>query len=677
MCGIPPAPRHPRGRPAHVPLALALGALLAGAGLRAQATEGDPPDAASPPDAAYTDRLIPAADLPPADDDLIPQDDTSGLPRGLHLEAGFGWHDRDGASDTEQGLAVGAWRDTQDWGSWSLDASVWHGTLPRIAGGSGSGATFTAWQRGFYVDGGWRGDTGLGVLATPQLPLMREQARLFLPSTPIAGISTEWRAPDASLRWQAAYGVPGYYTGGRVSGFELGEGQVATAGVEWMPANGWRVAAGWLDSNLTVRPTSIDNDLPVYQPGRTDALYAAAAWQGTRDRVQANLLGSDVAGQQALGLWLDAQARRGRWRYDYGLYRLGDGLGYGPLPMSNNAQGLYARVNYGYARWQWSAGVDALQQLRGDGFSGVYATGFARYQASARFGLGGNLALRQGAGDQAASVSLFADQTHAFGQTRWQLDHARDDQGRRDWRIGVDQMLPTETGRRLSLSLAWEDQHDPGTRQDSRGLVGAVYGGLDLGDRLRVDGSLRYRQADGSVAGRGLDANLAFDWQLSARWHAIATFFQSQASTRQALIIDPLAPPVWSLASTRDRAVFLSLRYQRQAGRPAAVLAGPAGAPTGGIRGSVFLDANGDGRREADEAPAVAITIVLDGRYSVQTDTEGRFEFPRVAIGPHTLAVVADNLPLPWRFADGIAERRIEVSVRHETPVDVPAIRDR
>jgi hypothetical protein len=243
--------------------------------------------------------------------------------------------------------------------------------------------------------------------------------------------------------------------------------------------------------------------------------------------------------------------------------------------------------------------------------------------------------------------------------------------------VGVDQALPTASGRRLSLSLAWEDDHDPVAGEDRQGLVGAIYGGIDLGDRLRVDGSLRYRQTQGSGSSHGLDANLAFDWQLTSRWHAIATLFQSQASSRQALIIDPLAPPVWQLTASRDRALFLSLRYQRQAGRPQAVLAGPAGAPTGGISGVVFLDRNGNGRREADESPAVAVTVVLDGRFSVQTDGEGRFGFPRVAIGPHTVTVMADNLPLPWRFADGTDARRIDVAVRHDSTLDFAATHER
>ena len=55
------------------------------------------------------------------------------------------------------------------------------------------------------------------------------------------------------------------------------------------------------------------------------------------------------------------------------------------------------------------------------------------------------------------------------------------------------------------------------------------------------------------------------------------------------------------------------------------------------------------------------MTVVLDGRYSVQSDAAGRFDFPVVATGRHVITVVADHLPLPWML---INERRIELEVR-------------
>ena len=101
------------------------------------------------------------------------------------------------------------------------------------------------------------------------------------------------------------------------------------------------------------------------------------------------------------------------------------------------------------------------------------------------------------------------------------------------------------------------------------------------------------------------------------------------------------------------------------------------GAAAGGIRGSVFLDENGDGVRSASELPAVNVTVLLDGRYAVRTDSQGEFEFPRVATGAHTVQVVPDNLPLPWFLAEDGESRAVEVRVRDTTRVDIGARRQR
>jgi hypothetical protein len=47
----------------------------------------------------------------------------------------------------------------------------------------------------------------------------------------------------------------------------------------------------------------------------------------------------------------------------------------------------------------------------------------------------------------------------------------------------------------------------------------------------------------------------------------------------------------------------------------------------------------------------------------VRTDAQGRYEFPFVVAGEHTLRVQPDNIPLPWGF-DGAESRRITVSHR-------------
>src|SRR5690606_10884272 len=124
---------------------------------------------------------------------------------------------------------------------------------------------------------------------------------------------------------------------------------------------------------------------------------------------------------------------------------------------------------------------------------------------------------------------------------------------------------------------------------------------------------------DGPEAFRGLDMNISLNHRLSTHWWLQASAYRSTGEQRSPFQIDPLAPPDQFFPIPRERSFFLSIRYERQAGTQAMVLGGPPGSATGSIRGSVFLDENGDGIRSASELPAVNVTVVLDGRYVVRT----------------------------------------------------------
>ena len=131
-----------------------------------------------------------------------------------------------------------------------------------------------------------------------------------------------------------------------------------------------------------------------------------------------------------------------------------------------------------------------------------------------------------------------------------------------------------------------------------------------------------------------------------------------------------------AIPATQERGVFLTLRYKRASGLHFAPLGGGPGGASGEIGGMVYLDANNNGRADAGEAGAPNVTVVLDGRFSVQTDAGGRFYFPAVATGHHLITVVSDNLPLPWALA-GDGRVQVDVTTRNRTEVDVAAQRMR
>ena len=79
---------------------------------------------------------------------------------------------------------------------------------------------------------------------------------------------------------------------------------------------------------------------------------------------------------------------------------------------------------------------------------------------------------------------------------------------------------------------------------------------------------------------------------------------------------------------------------------------------------------------DAGETGAPNVQVVLDGRYSVQTDAAGRFDFPVVAAGRHVITVISDNLPLPWALANE-GRTEVDVGTRDRTNVSIGAQRPR
>jgi hypothetical protein len=142
-------------------------------------------------------------------------------------------------------------------------------------------------------------------------------------------------------------------------------------------------------------------------------------------------------------------------------------------------------------------------------------------------------------------------------------------------------------------------------------------------------------------------------------------------------VVSPLTPPVATpVPAVQERGMFLTFRYRRASGAHFAPLGGAPGAGSGEISGVVFLDTNNNGRSDAGEAGAANVTVVLDGRFSVQTDAAGRFTFPVVATGHHVITVVPDNLPLPWLLING-GRSELEVSTRGRTEIGIAAQRPR
>ncbi|GAC1569469.1 MAG: hypothetical protein NVS3B3_23870 [Aquirhabdus sp.] len=204
-----------------------------------------------------------------------------------------------------------------------------------------------------------------------------------------------------------------------------------------------------------------------------------------------------------------------------------------------------------------------------------------------------------------------------------------------------------------------------------------AYGGVQLTGRISIDGGARWsKNLDQKQSSVGL--NLTTNWQIHPDWQLSTSLYQNQQRFTPEFIFDPLKPVTQlNQQMQKNISVLLRLRYQWQAGSQRPVMSGSSDAPTGSIKGSIFLDDNQNGTRDASERGASQVTVILDERYSVRTNELGEFEFPLVAVGTHQLRVSSDELPLPYYFEDSKARLSVDVQVHDTARIEFGAVRRR
>lgn len=621
----------------------------------------DPAPASAPATAeAYEDKLIDGGKLAPlpSEEGDLQSYNTSGPARAWRVE-GFGSRIEQGTTIRhENGMVLSGRLDTADYGAISLD-----GTL---RGGSG-GSIFTLWQRGLAFDDGWRANNALGMLNTPAIALSRQQFRFYLPTFPIIGGSTEWLQND-NVQIQASLGEAGLYNGLRLPGFSRLGGVIATGGAQLALGPEWNAGVQFADAR------DVHAGLSAEDPKTTGrSWFGSTAWQEGPNRVQLNLLDSQRdAGRHNFAWWVDGEARLGRYRQNYGLFRFDRDMSWGYSPINSDVEGGYYRVNYASQQWIWTAGLDSVSSISGRGTSGNFLTGNVRYQVDRSLGVGGGASARH-AGTDAASVYAFADKQSALGATRLQLDFVAAQGAQRTAQLSADQAWPTQAGLRLSTSLTLGRETSPGS-SITRVSV-AAFGGIDITNNLTLEGNIRFGRDRDITTLTGRYVNLGLVWKITPRWSLVASYYDNRSETAPPFTgLAPIIPVEIVPLVPRDRAIFITVRYEDHAGTPMAPLGGAPGSGAGTITGYIYYDANDDGRRSAGESGAANVTVLLDGRFATRTDSDGRFEFPMVASGRHTIAVVPDNLALPYAIAN---EGRSDVTVltRQTSTLDIPATR--
>jgi hypothetical protein len=646
---------------------------------------GGPP---TPP--GYQDHYIDGGNLRP---DIsvgdVSVDQSGGLARALRVDAVAGVLTQDGPGGhthvDQEGAIMSAQWDTRSWGAWSFDVSGGTPTPQSFSGITGSGSpAFALVQRGVPFDGGWQADNAIGDLNEPLIGLARQQPRFLLTSLPMQGLTTEWRGPS-QLQIVAGGGEPGVFEGLAVPSFQTLGGSTATLGAQWSPAPQWGLGAQAIatrDTNLYYYGYSLPSQNPV--PGSAPEQfssttgYLTAAWQQGTTHAQLNFVdGTADSTGNANGAWLDATATQGFVTHNAGLFRIEPNLVWGDQPMASDIEGGYYRLNYLSRRWLADVGVDVAHSVSGAGSDVTFLTGDTRYQLTTSTGVGvaGNVRLSEGTTGWSAEGYL--DSANSWGTGRLQLDYATEPQ-EQDASVALQQNWNLRAGARLATTVGVDRIHTGqfGLVQDSTIARIALYGGADISARLSVDGNIQWAEAVQGEAAPTTSANVSLTWHMTRSWSALASYYESRVgSWTQLVITSPLTPPVQTpLPSAGSSGFFLTIRYQDARGSHFAPLGGMPGMGSGRLTGVVYLDANENGHYDAGEVGAANVTVILDGRFSTRTDSNGRFDFPAVAAGHHVVTVQSDNLPLPWSLVNS-GRTEVEVGTRDRVDVNIGALR--
>ncbi len=635
--------------------------------------------------APYQDKVIEGLSNEDSDGLALKKYDVSGLPRGYSLE-GL-WDQRRAAlqNSSATGLKISGYIDTPYYGSLSGQATLQNQVVNTPSAGQSTRAqqwSYSLRQIGMPFEGGWRADNALGMINLPSLDLSKQHTRLSLPNPAILGFSSQFQQAQG-LSVLLSGGQAGSFDGYPASGFKTTQGDYALVGVQQRTAavdGVWRWGASLGQAHNV---SSVAAAVGASAPGR-DAqsayLSARREWGERRPSsdesfVQVNAVTSRQATDDthSTGLWVDSGITLGAHQYSGGFFALEPNLNWLDLPIANDLQGAYGRHAWRTRQWTVESGLELFRSISGATSAGFFTNHNARYQYSSSVNWGAAVSFRRYAGD-AQSGLLYSQFSNFLGSTRLQGNAASASTGERQYKIQLDHDWSFFQTMRLSTALTLERERipEPSRFSNTNSAGAAVNVDWILSNNLTLSHSLQGRKSANS---KQYAFNTNVSWSFAPGWSLQGSFYANSGSARAtALAQSPLTAVQAASVSTRDSGVFVSLRYQNDAGRASAPLGGATGSAAGKLQGSIFLDDNKNAKRDANERSAANLTVLLDGRFAAQTDAQGRFEFPFVVAGPHILTVISDNLPLPWSL-DNDGRTQVRVYTRETTSVDIGAVK--
>ncbi|MDR7095259.1 carboxypeptidase-like regulatory domain-containing protein [Hydrogenophaga laconesensis] len=637
----------------------------------AQQPQADTATSGSNSAPSYVDRVIEGLPPEPAEDPDAQAYDREGWPRFLRLETRLGTQPFDQSRRTRIGYGIYGLLETPNHGTLSIDGTY----AP-----SDSSGTLTLRQRAMPLSGGWLTSNELGVINPPVPGIMRLPARIYLPSTIMQGLSTEWENPGRGVQLQASMGEPGRLGFLPANGFRKLAGERTTFGGQWrlgadetdfMSNRGWTVAMQHEDAR------KVSNyDVPTQASDIVDANSSLLALrhEGAERRIQGQVLrtqATNVDGART-GFWIDAEWDDGPRKHGVGAYRLEEDLTWANQPLASDLVGAYMRSSWRTRQWSAEGSIDWLDSISGRSGSGFFATGAARWRLNRDHSVGAGTTVRRFDGDAWSSYGDWRFH-NGWGTSglRLEFTHGSNEINSR-W-LTWDQEWLVPQGWAVSTSLGVGAYDASQNRAAESAWNAALSVSAPLTNKVSLRGNLTTEKR--TINGSRHSVNLGGYWRVSPRWSMEANYNRSTGRSRYDESLDPLALPVTFFLPESDRSFYAVLRYELEAGSRNVPLGGRASEGGGRIEGTVYFDANRSGTQEASEQGVPNVTVYLDNRYAVRTDSQGRFEFPFVAGGPRTVTVRGETLPLPWNVVDQ-GQAKVDVRLRESVSVSIPVQRN-
>jgi hypothetical protein len=628
---------------------------------------------APPAGPGYQDQLIDPGVKgdPGATGSLTDETEEPAGQRLFALELREDWRKTGSTTTFETGIATQWRRETVNWGEILVDAAL-RDARRRFDDSSSTrdqGGDISLYGLRIPVGGGRLADVSAGTMRTTPRSLATSGFRVLVSGPLLFGAGA--LAYDERDRAYVTAGRLARLEGTATQSVELEDGRLASAGFDYAFTPSWAIGT-------QVNAFRLDDASPDHTSGAL-----ALAWR--RDRNLGGKLGALSDDDGRGGFWAEGDWTTGRTLHRFGAYRFDRDIAFNATPILSDEETAYWRSDYRDPRLSASGSLDFTRTnldrdpARG-GTQTVAGYGTVNLRVSRVVSTGGSLSLRQEKARTPSARDRDVDSESAFVRVASDYGSSSLDLSRYNARSPG---TTTERITSISLNHDWprwgplylttllsasEEREFEGT---TRRRIAGVSARASPLTGFSFDMNLLYGIVD-RPAGREKDFNATLNatWQFQPDWQAQLFAIWNTNDLRTP---DPFLPVDLEF---RDKGVQLVLRYAKASGVPMIPLGGrtSAAAGSGRISGRVFFDENGDGLYQPTERAAARLTVLLDGRYPALTDSEGRFDFPLVAMGRHTVQVAVEGIPLPWGLID---ERPFEVNVglRTDMLVELPLSR--